>query len=199
MREPERRSYVSELRVSTKGDDVVLRGHAAVFDVLSEDLGGFREKIDAGAFDDTLDADVRALKNHDPNLILGRTKAGTLELRTDDKGLVYEIRMPNTQYAKDLTESVNRGDISQSSFAFLALDDKWEKVDGQDVRTVMRAELIDVSPVTYPAYAATDASVARRSLEHWKQVEGGLDAENRNRIRRYELEQAEWERTHKSA
>lgn len=196
-REPERRSYPSELRISDKGGDKRLVGHAAVFNELSEDLGGFREKIDPGAFDDTLEADVRALKNHDPNLILGRTKAGTLDLRVDEKGLVYEVRLPNTQYAHDLAESVRRGDISQSSFAFRAVGDKWEKVDGENIRTVTQAELIDVSPVTYAAYEATDTSVAQRSLEHWGQVNDGLDSENRNRIRRYELEQDDWEAAEK--
>jgi len=193
MKEPERRSYPCELRVSERGAEPHIIGHAAVFNTLSEDLGGFREQIDPGAFNDTLDADVRALKNHDPNMILGRTKAGTLTLSVDELGLRYDIQLPKTTFAADLIESVRRGDISQSSFAFRALDDKWNKHDGQDVRTIVRAELIDVSPVTYPAYNTTDTSVARRSLEYQKQVEAGLDSDYINRVRRWEFEQAEFE------
>lgn len=159
------RSCVAELRADH--DDGKIRGYAAVFDSLSEDLGGFREKIAKGAFADTLNADVRALWNHDANIVLGRTTSGTLTLREDSHGLAIEIDPPDTQQARDLLVSIRRGDISQMSFGFYTKADEWEKRDGENIRTLRKVELFDVSPVTYPAYA--DTSVATRSLDGWKQ------------------------------
>lgn len=146
-------------------------GHAAVFNQLSEDLGGFREQIAPGAFAKTLKtADVRALFNHDPNYILGRTKSGTLQLAEDDQGLAVEINPPETQWANDLLISINRGDISQMSFAFRTLQDKWEK----DIRELIEVELFDVSPVTYPAYPQTDVKL-RLSQADLDLVESTID------------------------
>ena len=107
-------------------DDMVLEGYAAVFNS-ETDLGHFREVIKPGAFDDVMTNDVRALINHDPNLILGRTENGTLELSTDERGLKYRVKLGNQQYAKDFYESVKRGDISQSSFAFTIKDQSWNE------------------------------------------------------------------------
>ena len=133
-------------------DDMVLEGYAAVFNS-ETDLGHFREVIKPGAFDDVMTDDVRALINHDPNLILGRTENGTLELSTDERGLKYRVKLGNQQYAKDFYESVKRGDISQSSFAFTIKDQSWN--EERTVRSVDKVrQLLDVSPVTYPAYAA---------------------------------------------
>lgn len=133
-------------------DDMVLEGYAAVFNS-ETDLGHFREVIKPGAFDDVMTNDVRALINHDPNLILGRTENGTLELSTDERGLKYRVKLGAQQYAKDFYESVKRGDISQSSFAFTIKDQSWN--EERTVRSVDKVrQLLDVSPVTYPAYAA---------------------------------------------
>jgi HK97 family phage prohead protease len=151
---------LTELRADAKGR---ITGHAAVFDSLSRDLGGFKERIRAGAFDDTLTDDVRALFNHDPNYVLGRSSAGTLSLAVDKRGLVFDIKPPATTWARDLLVSIRRGDIDQASFAFNALDESWEKLDGEPVRELRKLKLIDVSPVTYPAYDQTD--VATRSFE----------------------------------
>jgi len=156
----EHRSFsLSEIRVAGEGRKI--SGHAAVFNKLSEDLGGFREKIAPGAFASTITgADVRALFNHDPNYVLGRTKSGTLSLIEDAKGLAITIDPPETQWANDLIESVKRGDISQMSFGFRAVADEWD--DGKKVRTLKEVELFDVSVVTYPAYPQTDVKI--RSL-----------------------------------
>jgi uncharacterized protein len=133
-------------------EEMVLEGYAAVFNS-ETDLGHFREVIKPGAFDDVMNNDVRALINHDPNLILGRTENGTLELSTDERGLKYRVKLGNQQYAKDFYESVKRGDISQSSFAFTIKDQSWN--EERTVRSVDKVrQLLDVSPVTYPAYAA---------------------------------------------
>lgn len=157
----ERRFFKSELRAE---ENKPVTGYGSVFSKQSEDLGGFREIIAPGAFDGRLDDDVRALFNHDPNYVLGRTKAGTLNLSIDKEGLRYEVDFPNTTVAKDLMESIKRGDVDQSSFAFTVDDDEFTEVDGVIVRTIHRVKkLFDVSPVTYPAYP--DASVGVRALE----------------------------------
>jgi len=139
-----------------------LTGYAARFNVWSEDLGFFREKIQAGAFKKSIEEnDIRALFNHDPNLILGRTKNKTLELWEDDKGLGFNLNLPDTTYATDLKESIKRKDITQNSFGFQTLQDEWS-ADGKK-RTLIEAKLFDISPVTFPAYKQT--SVKLRFLD----------------------------------
>ena len=146
-----------------------LVGHAAVFDSQSEDLGGFREVIQRGAFRRILKQDgldVRALFNHDQNQVLGRTINGTLSLREDPTGLLYEVNVANTSYGRDLKVLLERGDVSQSSFAFRVSDkgQKWQdQPDGSLLRTITDfADLLDVSPVTYPAYTSTTSSALTR-------------------------------------
>ena len=156
----ETRYFNIETRLDSKeGRDVVI-GHAAVFNSLSEDLGGFREKINPGAFDDVLDNDVRAYFNHDPNFLLGRVSAGTLRLGVDEKGLRYELDIPNTTAGRDLKENMRLGNITQSSFAFtIGKDgDSWERNDeGGDIRVINKINrLYDVSPVSLPAYPSAD-------------------------------------------
>ena len=167
-----------ELRAVGEGADAKrkVRGYAAVFNADSENLGGdtYRmiERIEPGAFDDVLKDDVRALFNHDANLILARSKAGagTLSLGVDERGLWYEFEAPDTQAGRDLLVSLQRGDVDQSSFAFTVRKEgqKWEEETRDGVTTARRtikkvSRLYDVSPVTYPAYP--DASAALRSLE----------------------------------
>lgn len=159
----EERSFsLSELRVDAQtGQPPKIVGYAAVFDAVSDDLGGFKEKIKPGAFKKTLkEADVRALFNHDQNYVLGRTKSGTLNLSEDARGLRIEITPPDTQWARDLMESMRRGDVDQMSFAFRSVRDNW----GHDselypLRTLEEVQLYDVSPVTFPAYPQTTAQV----------------------------------------
>ena len=144
-----------------EGEEMILEGYAAVFNS-ETDLGHFREVIKPGAFDDVMTNDVRALINHDPNLVLGRTTNGTLELSQDERGLKYRVKLGAQQYAKDFYESVKRGDISQSSFAFTIEEQSWN--EERTVRSVDKVrQLLDVSPVTYPAYAA--ATVQARDLQ----------------------------------
>lgn len=171
-------------RAKTDGDatSITLRGYAAKFNVLSEPMWGFQEQIAAGAFDGVLNDDVRALFNHDPNLILGRTASNTVRLSVDDVGLVYEVDLPDVAYARDLAASIERGDVSQSSFAFWVAPngDRWdERSDGMWIRTITKLErLYDVSPVTYPAYP--DATVGvRNQLDAFAEAKAAKEAAQR--------------------
>jgi len=158
--------FDSTLEVREEDGERVIEGYAALYNS-ETDLGVFRESISPGAFDDVLNDDVRALINHDPSLILGRSSAGTLELSTDEHGLKYRVKLGEQQYAKDLYTSIKRGDISQSSFAFTIEDQSWS--EDRSTRTVKKvAKLLDVSPVTYPAYK--DATVAARKEEEPKEI-----------------------------
>lgn len=154
----ERRAFPLEIR-ETAPEKRTIVGHAAVFDTIT-DLGLFKERVARGAFAESIKRDdIRALFNHDPNIVLGRNKAGTLRLREDEKGLAVEIDLPDTQWARDLQVSVERGDINQMSFGFEVLDASWDVVDGEEVRTLKRVKLWDVSLVTFPAYPTTDAGL----------------------------------------
>jgi HK97 family phage prohead protease len=123
--------------------------------------------VRSGAFAKSIEADdIKALFNHDPNYVLGRNKANTLELCEDGKGLFVRIYPPDTQWARDLKTSIARGDISQMSFGFTVEQDKWSSEDGVDTRELIEVKLFDVSPVTFPAYPETDVGV--RSHERYK-------------------------------
>ena len=162
MIDKEIRSFaLNEFRVdSDEGKPPKMHGHAAIFNSLSEDLGGFRERIAPGAFTKTLESsDIRALFNHDSNIVLGRNKSGTLRLSEDETGLAIEIDPPDTQAARDLIVSMGRGDINQMSFGFVTILDNWANVGNEWIRTLLEVDLFDVSPVTYPAYISTDIAV----------------------------------------
>jgi HK97 family phage prohead protease len=143
-----------------------IRGYAAVYNSDSEWMGGFYEQIEAGAFDSVLENDVRAYFNHDENLLLGRVSSGTLRIGTDKRGLFYEVDLPNTSYANDLVELMKRGDVNQSSFAFLIEKDRWEQRDGITYRIIEKvSRLLDVSPVAQPAYPDATSELKTRDLE----------------------------------
>lgn len=160
------------LKVEARADAEALptiRGYAAVFNsetVIGGKSWGFREKIAPGAFSDALkSSDVRALFNHDEDLVLGRLKAGTLRISEDERGLKVEIDPPDTQDARDLITKMQRGDIDQMSFAFTMEGgaQAWDESGEMPLRTIQKVgELLDVSIVTYPAYPDTEA--AARSL-----------------------------------
>ena len=169
-----------KLNVEERADGMgpKITGYAAVFDKWSEDLGGFREKIRAGAFKKAIGkSDVRGLFNHDSNYVLGRQSNGTLTIKEDKNGLWMEIDPPDTQIIRDLVLApIKRGDIKEQSFAFVIAEggDEWknlrgEKPDEPATRTITEVdELFDVSPVTYPAYP--DTSVALRSMDKAKET-----------------------------
>jgi HK97 family phage prohead protease len=162
----------TELRIQDNdAGGKTLVGYAAVFDRWSEDLGFFREIIRAGAFRKTLSdgADVRALFNHDPNFVLGRTKSGTLRLEEDERGLRIEGDLPDTQMVRDLVISpIERGDIDQMSFGFRSVKDEWN--EDYTERELLEVQLFDVSAVTFPAYPQTEVGV-RVIGEQWDAAE----------------------------
>jgi HK97 family phage prohead protease len=190
----ERRADAKGMQAEKEGRKIT--GYAALYNQRSEDLGGFIEVIEPGAFDEAITkSDVRALINHNDNLVLARTASGTLKLEVDEKGLRYEFEVPNTTYGNDLLENVRAGNISQSSFAFSMGSGKdyenWDEMDdGRLLRTIKRVdELFDVSPVTYPAYKST--TVSARSLDQVEQLkhkeeEKGDEQRERARLNIYD-------------
>lgn len=167
---------IQELRIDDALDGKIV-GHASVFDSWSETLGGifpFKEIVRKGTFTETIKLDdIRALFNHDPNFVLGRNKAGTLELEEDEIGLRVVITPPDTSWANDLIKNLRRGDISQMSIGFIVLEDTWGTQDGIDIREIKKVQLFDVSIVTYPAYTQTDVGV--RAMESYKDYRSKLD------------------------
>lgn len=188
----ELRSYSGEIRAEQRDNVTHIVGYGSVFDVLSEPMWGFREIIRPGAFDEVLGDDVRGLFNHDANFVLGRTVAATMTLTVDDRGLHYDIIAPETPTIRDLVIApMQRGDITQSSFAFRVApggDNWYEDDDGVIIREITKVgRLYDVSPVTYPAYQAADSSV--RSLSDWKESRARtLQAVNAKAARERELD-----------
>ena len=169
---------IQDLQVESRSDGLgpKIVGYAAVFNKLSDDLGGFREKIKPGAFRKALkNSDARGLLNHNPDYVLGRQSNGTLMLKEDAKGLKMEIDPPDTQIIRDLVIApLKRGDIREQSFGFIVEKDEWDNLEGEKkdkpiVRTIIETkELFDVSIVTFPAYP--DTSVALRSMEKAKET-----------------------------
>jgi HK97 family phage prohead protease len=174
----ERRYFVTDAKTEKRSigegeemqEEYYITGYAAKFNS-ETDLGYLREIIMPGAFDECLQDDVRALKNHDENMLLGRTKSKTAEIGVDGIGLWYRVRLDNRNTDHmNLYYSVERGDISESSFAFVIKEQSFEKGDGtkNNLRKIVKVEkLYDVSPVTYPAYQNTsiNTSVALRSMK----------------------------------
>ncbi len=156
------RRFISGVEIRADSKAGKIEGHAAVFNSLSEDLGGFRERIRPGAFSRSLNsgADVFCLFNHSVDQVLGRRKSGTLRLYEDVLGLEFSCDVPDSPIGRNVYVSVERGDISGCSFSFAALRDDWNKDCTE--RELIDLDLFDVGPVTQPAYLAT--SVDARTL-----------------------------------
>jgi HK97 family phage prohead protease len=153
-------------------------GYAAKFGVLSLDLGDFVERLDPGAFGIVSERrgrkkplETRALWNHDPNYPLARYP-GTLRMTVDEVGLRYEFPVPDTTYGRDIASNIRAGIVKGSSFSFTVPSggDSWAVEDGRSVRTIQKIDtLLDVGPVTFPAYPDADVTVAQRSFDHFRQ------------------------------
>jgi HK97 family phage prohead protease len=159
---------VTEFEVREDGDGMRLEGYAALFNSRSENLGGFTETIKPGAFRASLRArnDIKLLWNHDTGAVLGSTRAGTLTLTEDDRGLRVSAMLPNTSYGRDARELVSRGDVSAFSFGFSMPTrggDEWS-ADGTE-RVLKSVRLHEVSLVAFPAYPETAGTATVRGLD----------------------------------
>lgn len=167
MTDAERRFTTVPVEIRAGADDNkrTIGGYAAKFDRMSQNLGGFVERIAPGFFNKSRGdgwPGVIARYNHDDNMVLGTIGGGTLRLSVDEVGLVYDVDLPNAR--ADVYELVQRGDVRQSSFAFVAYEDDWTTSDqGFPMRTLVSGRLMDVAPVNTPAYE--DTTVGTRGLE----------------------------------
>ena len=165
-----RTSIVRDANFQTREADgnLIIDGYFALFNSEYWVLSNAFETIDPGAFNLETDADVRALTNHDTTLVLGRTTAGTLQLRTDENGLFGSVLInPNDQDAVNLYERVKRGDVSQCSFGFDILDESRElRDDGTVVWHLRQVRLYEVSVCTFPAYKDTAVQARASELEN---------------------------------
>ena len=175
-------SAVPLLSVESRSEDdgnerEYIVGYAAKFGVNSLVLGDFVERIDPGAFGIVSERrgrrqplETRALWNHDANFPLARYP-GTLKLSVDDVGLRYEFPVPDTTYGRDIASNIRAGIVKGSSFSFTVPSggDAWSVEDGRSIRTIQRIDtLLDVGPVTFPAYPDADVKVAQRSYQHFR-------------------------------
>ena len=174
----EMRTLESIFQIREENEQKRIEGFFAVFDGIYDIAPGVSESIDSHAFDDTLSGDIRALINHDTTLVLGRTAAHTLELRTDAHGLWGSILInPNDQDAMNLYERVKRGDVNQCSFGFdITNEDTEVREDGSVHWTIKGVKLYEVSVCTFPAYETTEVSarsaeavdIRKRRFDAWK-------------------------------
>ena len=186
-------SAVPLLAVESRSEDdgserEYIVGYAAKFGVLSLDLGDFVERIDPGAFGIVAERrgrrkplETRALWNHDANYPLARYP-GTLSLKVDEIGLRYEFPVPDTSYGRDIAANIRAGIVRGSSFSFTVPSggDEWSVEDGRSVRVINRIDsLLDVGPVTFPAYPDADVKVAQRSYDAFRRQR---DAEAHRRM-----------------
>ena len=162
------------------GDDMVIEGYFAVFNRQTELWPGAFEEIAPEAFDRTLGNDIRALANHETMFVLGRNKAGTLELRTDSHGLWGRIKInPDDVDAMNLYARVKRGDVDQCSFGFNIVREETDWRDDGTVKwTIREIDLHEVSVVTFPAYA--DTGVQARKAEVAQHRERQLEQRKHN-------------------
>jgi HK97 family phage prohead protease len=160
----ERRQIVRDLEIRQEGDGMTLRGYAAVFNSPSQPLP-FTETIAQGAFRDSLNSrnDVKLLWNHDTGTVLGSTRAGTLKLSEDSKGLLVEANLPDTQAGRDAATLIKRGDVNAFSFGFRVPSngDEWPSADQ---RILKRVNVHEVSLVAFPAYTATEGTASVRAM-----------------------------------
>jgi HK97 family phage prohead protease len=149
-----------ELRVQTSSDGSRSISGTIFYNVASEDLGGFTEYLAPGVFSDSLAGDILCLRDHDPRLLMGRTKAKTLTLTDSADALRFVCKLPPTSEAESLAASIDRGDLSSTSFGFRTIEDVWTSDgEGNIIRTLLKVELFEVSPCSFPAYPSSSVSV----------------------------------------
>jgi HK97 family phage prohead protease len=185
---PELEMRLTKLPVQLRatGSRRVVGGYAAVFDSLSENLGGFTEIVDDRAFNKSAGDQwpgVMCRFQHLDTMLLGTTAARTLRLAIDQMGLFYEVDLPESR--ADTFELVSRGDVSGSSFAFQAYDDQWDYRDGTALRTLLSVRLIDVAPVVNPAYVNTSAGLRSLARHVGAPIEDVAAKAERNELRAF--------------
>ena len=160
------RSARARFETREQDNDLYISGYFAVFGSTYEIWEGMSESIDAHAFDDQLNEDIRALIDHETRLVIGRTKAGTLQLRVDDTGLWGDVKINrNDVDAMNVYERVKRGDVDQCSIGFEIIDEDVSSIDNKTHWTIKEVKLYEVSIVTFPAYEETCVSARKRQLE----------------------------------
>lgn len=164
------RSSARKFETREDGGKLYISGYFSVFNSEYEIFQGASERVDPGAFEETLSGDIRCLIDHETRLVLGRTKSGTLSLKVDSRGLWGEVEInPNDQDAMNLYERVKRGDVDQCSFGFDILDEEFEDL-GDKVRwTIKKVKLYEVSVVTFPAYEETGVSARKKQLAEMRE------------------------------
>lgn len=168
MKERQVRSIASDFKTRAEGEEKRIEGYFSVFDSVYNIAPGLSESVAPGAFTDTLkDADVRALVDHDTRLVLGRSKAGTLELREDTHGLFGSILInPKDTDALNLFARVERGDVTQCSFGFDIVSEHYDVRENGDVHwTIDAVKLYEVSVCTFPAYEDTNVKAREKDAE----------------------------------
>lgn len=175
MRETKQmRSVVSQFQTREEADELYISGYFSVFNSNYEIWEGATESIAPTAFDDALSDDIRCLINHESRLVLGRTKANTLTLKTDSRGLWGEVKVNRKdQDAMNLYERVKRGDVDQCSFGFEILEEEFSD-NGTSIHwTIKKVRLFEVSVVTFPAYQETSVTARKEQLENMRKREFG--------------------------
>jgi len=168
----------------------IIEGYAIKWEALSQKIGmyyPFKEKFTRGSMTQTLKTFTqRALWNHDDNIVLGNTKNRKLKLTEDDIGLRFELDLPNSPNGENVYEAIKRKDVEGVSFGFRALEEEWDETDPKNViRTIRKADLIEISPTAFPAY--TQSSVTARNENNDKAYEILLENRNKKNMREYAI------------
>lgn len=187
MSQTEKRNLTAsnvEIREDEDGKRTI-SGYAVKWEMKSHSMGwrSFKEQFKRGAFSESLTNDDQlALWSHDTTKVLGRTKNGTLRLFDDDIGLRFELDLANTTLGNDAYETIKRGDVDGVSFGFRMIKQEWDENDTENiVRTILKAKLLEISPVAFPAYP--DSNVSARSHDPYKEhVDGKGRSEKRRRL-----------------
>ena len=174
-----------EIRETEDGKRTIA-GYAVKWEMKSVSMGyfkRFKEQFKRGAFTDSLTSDDQlALWSHDTSKVLGRTKNGTLRLFEDEVGLRFELDLPNTTLGNDAYETIKRGDVDGVSFGFRMLKQEWDENDVENItRSILKAKLLEISPVAFPAYP--DSQVSARSHDPYKEhMQEKIRSEKRKRL-----------------
>ena len=194
VQETETRGFAGDIELrEADGKPAEVFGYALKWGV-RYNVAWFTEEIQRGALDEANISDVRILFNHDPNQIIGRTKSGTAQVGFDETGMWYRSTIPNSPFGENLKESLKRGDVTQSSWAFSiardstgrSIGDQWDIKDGKEHRIITKVSTVyDASPVTYPANP--DTTAAKRSLDIFKQETRQETTDNEGLAKTYEL------------